>query len=111
MDVVYSYRRSPYKYTQFVHVSGVAFAQVMGGTQGFLFLTNRLMAPGRGGSRSGNRFKSGGTGKTDHMASVLREQLEEFCWDREKLEKFYEEMVRALPSAPVGAEEPPPLSI
>ncbi|EEB96602.1 hypothetical protein MPER_04237 [Moniliophthora perniciosa FA553] len=47
IDVVYSYRRSPFKYSQFVHRSGVAFAQVLGGSSGFLFLTNRLMGPER----------------------------------------------------------------
>ncbi|KAI0323325.1 hypothetical protein GY45DRAFT_1236384, partial [Cubamyces sp. BRFM 1775] len=45
INVVYSYRRSPFKYSQWVHRSGVAFIQVLGGSQGYLFLTNRLMAP------------------------------------------------------------------
>jgi len=50
VDVEYSYRRSPFKYSQFVHRSGVAFVQVLDGSRGFLFLTNRLTAPGRMGT-------------------------------------------------------------
>ncbi|OSX65686.1 hypothetical protein POSPLADRAFT_1120153, partial [Postia placenta MAD-698-R-SB12] len=50
IDVVYSYRRAPVKYSQWVHRSGVAFVQVLGASDGFLFLTNRLMAPGRIGT-------------------------------------------------------------
>ncbi|EMD31716.1 hypothetical protein CERSUDRAFT_27175, partial [Gelatoporia subvermispora B] len=50
IEVFYSYRRSPFKYSQWVHRSGVAFVQVVGGSQGFLFLTNRLMAPGKLGT-------------------------------------------------------------
>ncbi|KAI6036401.1 hypothetical protein BKA83DRAFT_4162318 [Pisolithus microcarpus] len=40
--------------SQFVHRSGVAFVQVLRGSQGFLFLTNRLM----GGGRMGTALKS-----------------------------------------------------
>ena len=50
VDVVYSYRRAPFKYSQYVHRSGVAFVQILGGKDGFLFLTNRLMGYGRLGT-------------------------------------------------------------
>ncbi|KAF9521450.1 hypothetical protein CPB83DRAFT_900720 [Crepidotus variabilis] len=126
MDVVYSYRRSPYKYSQFVHATGVAFVQVIGGTQGFLFLTNRLMAPARGlgggGNRSRNRYKGGLgglntlSGKVQDLAreaEKLREEMEEFCENPVKLERFYDGLVKCLPVLPAGpgSEEPPPLSI
>ncbi|TFK72729.1 hypothetical protein BDN72DRAFT_957080 [Pluteus cervinus] len=103
IDVVYSYRRSPFKYSQFVHRSGVAFVQVLGGTEGFLFLTNRLMGPGRLGT----------TTKRDHPAAAaadeIRVKLQQFCSDKAALEGFYDNE-QALLSPPV-AEEPPPLSI
>ncbi|KJA24718.1 hypothetical protein HYPSUDRAFT_1074277, partial [Hypholoma sublateritium FD-334 SS-4] len=35
VDFVYSYRRAPYKYSQFVHRKGVAFIQVVGGEYRF----------------------------------------------------------------------------
>ncbi|KAF9564257.1 hypothetical protein CPC08DRAFT_816078 [Agrocybe pediades] len=105
VDVVYSYRRSPYKYSQFVHRSGVAFIQVLGGHRGFLFLTNRLMAPGRLAS-SKNR---------DHLPGVaaedLRVRMADFCMDSKRLQAFYEEKIASLPPAPPMMEEPPPLLI
>ncbi|KAF8205494.1 hypothetical protein K438DRAFT_1963936 [Mycena galopus ATCC 62051] len=102
-DVVYSYRRSPFTYSQFVHRSGVAFVQVLGGEKGFLFLTNRLMGPGRMGT----------THKTNHRptsseADKIRDQLSQFCSDEKALRKFYEEELVVLAPAP---EEPPPLTM
>ncbi|KAG2363409.1 hypothetical protein BDR07DRAFT_1176888, partial [Suillus spraguei] len=46
----YSYRRAPFKYSQFVRRSGAAFVQVIGGSQGLLFPTRRLLGPSRMGS-------------------------------------------------------------
>ena len=105
VDVVYSYRRSPYRYSQFVHRSGVAFIQLLGGYKGFLFLTNRLMGPGRMGS----------TKSKDHQPAVaaeaIRQQMADFCMDKERLQKFYDETIARLPPAPSLVEEPPPLTI
>lgn len=101
VDVVYSYRRSPFKYSQWVHRSGVAFVQVLGGSQGFLFLTNRLMAPGR----IGTAFKSQ---RPASAAEVIRINLHRFCSNREALERFYEEEMAQLEHT---LEEPPPLRI
>ncbi|KAH7914031.1 hypothetical protein BJ138DRAFT_1123902 [Hygrophoropsis aurantiaca] len=101
VDVVYSYRRAPFKYSQFVHRSGVAFVQVLGGSQGFLFLTNRLIGPGR----MGTTLKS-----KDHRPSVAAEEirlkLQQLCLDEKALMQFYDEELAAL-----GPDEPPPLSI
>ncbi|THU87258.1 hypothetical protein K435DRAFT_821688 [Dendrothele bispora CBS 962.96] len=103
IDVIYSYRRSPFKYSQFVHRTGVAFVQVLGGRSGFLFLTNRLMGPGR----MGTALKS-----KDHRpaaeADKIRTELFEFCSKSDELNKFYDEELALLGHAP---EEPPPLSI
>lgn len=104
VDVVYSYRRSPYEYSQFVHRSGVAFIQVLGGAQGFLFLVNRLMGPGRMGSALKSKsFQSVTT------ADDIRVQMTEFCLNKEKLQQFYDKLMVELPPAPLVAEEPPPL--
>ncbi|KAJ7481036.1 hypothetical protein B0H11DRAFT_1230530 [Mycena galericulata] len=103
VDVIYSYRRSPFKYSQFVHRSGVAFAQVLGGEKGFLFLTNRLMGPGRMGTTLKNK---------DHRpaadADAIRVELSQFCSDEKALRKFYDDELALLGPAP---EEPPPLTI
>jgi len=101
VDVVYSYRRSPYEYSQFVHRSGVAFIQVLGGCQGFLFLTNRLMGSGRMLKGKGYRPAT--------AADDIRVEMAKFCLDKEKLQRFYDEQVAELSPAPLIAEEPPPL--
>ncbi|KAF8624112.1 hypothetical protein AX15_006023 [Amanita polypyramis BW_CC] len=102
IDVVYSYRRWRYDYSQFVHRSGVAFVQVLGGTQGFLFLTNRLMGPGRMGS---TKSKDNGPASA---AEELKLELLRFCSDPDALTGFYDEELTNLGHAP---EDPPPLTI
>ncbi|KAJ3889305.1 hypothetical protein GG344DRAFT_89506 [Lentinula edodes] len=103
VDVIYSYRRSPFKYSQFVHRTGVAFVQLLGGSQGFLFLTNRLMGPGRLGTTSKSK---------EHRPAVdaerIRVEMHEFCSNKDMLVKFYDEELSKLGHVP---EEPPPLII
>jgi len=106
VDVVYSYRRSSCKYSQFVHRSGVAFIQVLGGLDGFLFLTNRLMGPGRMGATM-----KGGGNKLALAAEDIRTNMHEFCTDPNGLRRFYDEQLVLLPPAPAQPEEPPELSI
>jgi DEP domain-containing protein 5 len=103
VDVVYSYRRSVVQYSQFVHRSGVAFVQVLGGEQGFVFLTNRLMGPGRMGSSMKSREQ-----RPSIAAEEIRVKLTRFCEDQMALRAFYDEEVAAL-KKPV--EEPPELNI
>ncbi|KAK0463544.1 uncharacterized protein EV420DRAFT_1728362 [Desarmillaria tabescens] len=106
VDVVYSYRRSPYKYSQFVHRSGVAFIQVLGGKDGFLFLTNRLMGPGRmGTAMRGKEMRPAAA------ADDIRVKLHNFCSDEEALDKFYDAEIALLKRGPDDPPEPPPLSI
>ncbi|KII88192.1 hypothetical protein PLICRDRAFT_41333 [Plicaturopsis crispa FD-325 SS-3] len=104
VDFVYSYRRSPYAHSQFVHRTGVAFVQVLGGSRGFLFLTNRLMGPGRMGAA----MNSKGGRPAAVAAEDIRVQLNAFCTDRKRLLDFYDEELAMLEHGP---EEPPPLSI
>lgn len=94
VDVFYSYRRSPFHYSQFVHRSGVAFIQVLDGAQGFLFLTNRLMGPGRMGAT----MKSKDTGPGS-KAEELRQRMAAFCMDPVALNAFYDEQVALIPPA------------
>lgn len=103
VDVVYSYRRSAFKYSQFVHRSGVAFVQVLDDSRGFLFLTNRLMAPGRMGTALKSKEQ-----RPAAIAEDIRYKLNEFCSDAKGLLSFYDEELALLGNAP---EDPPPLSI
>lgn len=103
IDVVYSYRRQPFKYSQWVHRSGVAFVQVLGGADGFLFLTNRLIAPGKIGAAL--KLQKPGT-----AAEELRQRLQEFFSDRDALRQFYDNELAQLDSV-THMDEPPPLKI
>nr|VWP02315.1 Atg26p [Ganoderma boninense] len=101
VEVEYSYRLAHFKYSQWVHRSGVAFVQVLGGSQGFLFLTNRLMAPGRIGTSLKYQRPAA-------AAEELRRKLHQFCSDKEALRRFYDEELAQLDHT---LEEPPPLRI
>jgi len=95
IDVYYSYRRTPFQYSQYVHKSGVAFVQLIGGSEGFRFLTNRLYAQSRRDAIS---------------AKQLREQMQEFCCDVDALKTFYDITMRDIGGID-ALPEPPPLSI
>ncbi|KDQ61245.1 hypothetical protein JAAARDRAFT_204979 [Jaapia argillacea MUCL 33604] len=105
IKVHYSYRRSPSQYTQFVHRSGVAFVQIQGKSQGFLFLTNRLMGPGRMGTALKGSLKEQ---RPSVLAEQIRIKLHEFCSDPIELTRFYDEELTQLMHLP---PEPPPLAI
>ena len=92
VDVFYSYRKSVFTKSQFVHRSGVAFVQVLGGSDGFLFLTNRLMGPGRMGQSLSNQARLPSV-----AAEELREKLTEFCSNKTKLAAFYDQQIETLP--------------
>lgn len=76
---------------------------MLGGAQGFLFLTNRLMGPGRMGTTLKNK---------DHRpaaaAEAIRVKMHQFCSDKEALTRFYDDELAALG---YHLEEPPQLSI
>ena len=109
VDVFYSYRRPSFTHSQFVHRTGVAFVQVRGGEEGFLFLTNRLMGPGRASQSLKNRGM-----RPAAAAEELRLHMNDFCQDKTKLGAFYDEILKSLPSIdeePSIDGEPPPLTI
>ncbi|CAE6439199.1 unnamed protein product, partial [Rhizoctonia solani] len=101
VEVFYSYRRDPFTYSQFVHKSGLAFCQVVGGTEGFRWLTNRLLAP--------TNHAMGAQGKPKHhtRADEIRRELTAFCADEAKLRDFYDDVVGKLPPLPPVAVIPP----
>ena len=103
VEIDYSYRRSHFKYSQWVHRSGVAFVQVVGGADGYLFLTNRLMAPGRIGTALKYQRPAA-------AAEEVRIQLHKFCSDKRALAQFFEEEIAQL-EFDYAPEEPPPLRI
>jgi hypothetical protein len=121
VDAIYSYRRAPYTYPQYVHRSGIAFVQVLGGIRGFLFLKNRLMGAGR--MREGLNWDVSGPGpasagqgsKSKRPAAIadeLMKRLHVFCSDRAALKKLFDEEIDQLAPPPsYVAQEPPELFI
>lgn len=117
VEPVYSYRRAPFTHPQFVHRSGVAFVQIIGGKKGFVFLINRLMGAGRvREGLSGTTSAVGGTGtkgsRLAAMAEDLRKQLHSFCSDATALSEFWDKEVSQLAPAPsLNKQEPPPFDL
>lgn len=103
VEVVYSYRRAPFRYSQWVHRSGVAFVQILGGSDGFLFLTNRLLAPGKFGPALKHQ-------RSGSAAEEVRTKLQQICQDVKGLAQFYSEELSQLANVP-DTEEPPLLNI
>jgi DEP domain-containing protein 5 len=103
VEAIYPYRRSAFKYSQWVHRSGVSFVQVLDHAQGFLFLTNRLMAPGRMGTSLKSKEQ-----RTGAPADEILTRMNKFCSDPQALNAFYDEEVSLLAQVP---EDPPPLKI
>ena len=114
---MYSYRRAPFTHPQFVHRSGVAFVQIIGGEKGFVFLINRLVGAGRvREGLSGTTSAVGGTGpkgsRLAAMAEDLRKQLHAFCSDATALSEFYDKEVSMLTPVPgSNIQEPPPFDL
>ncbi|KAE8229854.1 hypothetical protein CF326_g5162 [Tilletia indica] len=114
IEIVYESRPPKFDYSQFVHRSGIAFVQVMGGEEGFLWLNNRLFtshlpansragqgqrAASRGGSDLHQQLTptaQGVTAQAQADADTLRYELADFCADKELLQAFYDVVKRNL---------------
>ncbi|KAG5459132.1 MAG: hypothetical protein BJ554DRAFT_504, partial [Olpidium bornovanus] len=88
---VYSYRRVPFRWSQFVHRSGVAFVQVVPG-EGFLWTNNRLLTSHAGNPGQGKAASANATASPDE----LRVKLQRFCADPEELARFWDEVTARL---------------
>ncbi|KAI8806164.1 hypothetical protein BJ742DRAFT_855389 [Cladochytrium replicatum] len=132
--VTYSYEKPRYKYTQYVHRSGIAFIQIREPGMGFYWTVNRLLvtsssASGNlGGSAMnisepppslrGSVAGSPAAGfaavnghnlmpKTPHMnvrPETLLDQFTKFCSDIKALEEFYSKSLNRLFSIKKSAE-------
>ena len=89
MDFYYSSRPNNFDYTQFVHRSGVAFVQMIGGPSGFLWLDNRLFNPRAHfirGLSGGIKSKRAPPPDADHVRCTFQHM----CQDRDALASFYD---------------------
>ncbi|KAK0563054.1 vacuolar membrane-associated protein iml1 [Tilletia horrida] len=111
IEIVYESRPPRFDYSQFVHRSGIAFVQVVGGEAGFLWLNNRLFTSHLPASSRVQNQRAASRGGADLLAQtptanvtaqaqadaeLLRQDLTEFCADREELLFFYEEVRQKL---------------
>ncbi|WWC68656.1 uncharacterized protein I206_102587 [Kwoniella pini CBS 10737] len=117
IEVEYSYRKTKFDYSQFVHKSGLALIQCLTNSKGFLWSDNRLIISSNNSSISsrrtvpnnGNNNNNGnldygngngnGNGFLNKLEEVksLRKELEEFVGNSNKLIEFYQEMIPPLP--------------
>ncbi|KAJ9478307.1 Vacuolar membrane-associated protein IML1 [Pseudozyma hubeiensis] len=100
VEITYSSRPNTFEYSQFVHRSGVAFVQVLGGLDGFLWLNNRLFNSHSHNPRQQNARQQqaveGATAAAAADADKLRLELTTFCADRDELERFYRKVLAQL---------------
>lgn len=119
VEVGYSSRPNEFEFSQFVHRTGVAFVQVLGGLDGFLWLNNRLFnshahgagggvgggrgerqhgPPTRGGERNQSQTQAPSSGNEGNHpdADAVRLELTRFCSNRDELERFYRKVLAQL---------------
>lgn len=100
VEVRYSWGVPSFKYTQYIHRSGMSLCQIT--PTGFLWLTNRLYVSRAAGMPPMTNLPSPVRINSSIIASepdVLRTQFREWCQDPEKLQTFYEQ-TQIGPSAP-----------
>ncbi|EJU01540.1 hypothetical protein DACRYDRAFT_80132 [Dacryopinax primogenitus] len=111
VTVKYSYRHSPYTYPQYIHSSGLAFVQVVGGTDGFQWLANGLAIASAVTRRLKQKQWDAPYAFRDEspqparVAEGIRLQLQEFCADADKLKMFWDKVVDGLPPVKEEHEE------
>ena len=97
VDFWYSYRRASFKHSQFIHSTGLAFAQVMGEEAGFQWITNRLLATSSSAHSWKNTTHSQGDKTPHERANMLRLELLTFCSNAQALRIFYDDVISKLP--------------
>lgn len=93
LDVHYSSRPTNFDYTQFVHRSGVAFVQVVGGRDGYLWLNNRLFNAMWHSQHKGHGQKYA---TPPPNAEQVRHSFQRLCSDKEALGHFYDRVWQLL---------------
>lgn len=141
VDVEVDYQSRPTKFerSQFVHRSGLAFAQILGDSEGFLWLDNRLYNSSQlaasasfgpvalglhsqhtrntssGGTSASARSRSAsGSGALPRLtAEGIRGEFEAFCSDPVALHTFYRRILVRLYAGevPVGTDVPPSVPV
>jgi len=105
LEVQYSYRKAAvFEHSQFVHRSGLALVQCVGGTQGFLWSDNRLFFSASSRFR-GESYQAASSLSKQQQADQLREELEAFCADSDALASFYATVLPPIQTDDVEVDE------
>lgn len=89
-DVTFSWGRPSYRYTQYIHRSGMSLCQIT--PTGFLWLTNRLYVSRAAGTAPMVNLPSPvriGSSINASEPDLLRNEFREWCNNAEKLGEFY----------------------
>jgi len=93
VDIDYSYYKTRYKYSQYIHRSGTVFIQICEPGNGYLWVVNRLFAT-----------RATGLKQAAPNPDELLRKFQEFCSDAKKLEQFWKETERAIPYVNVNED-------
>ncbi len=101
-DVVveYSYRKAVFDHSQFVHKSGLALVQCIGGEDGFLWSHNRLFFSSQ--NRMTQTSSSESFRAAHNEAERMCDELDAFCQNPAELAAFYESIMPPLPEDLAG---------
>ncbi|CAG8563664.1 5287_t:CDS:2 [Paraglomus occultum] len=86
VKIKYSYHKTPYKYSQYIHRSGTVFIQICEPGNGYLWVVNRLYAT-----------RATGLKQATPNPDELLKDFQKFCSDAEKLEQFWKETEENIP--------------
>lgn len=88
--MTYTYRRFPIEHSQYIHSTGLAIVQVLGGPDGFLWADNRSLVV-----RAPKRSEPAAS------AGELRQHFAGFCANPDALQKAWDE-IRVTLTGPDG---------
>ncbi|GBB87252.1 hypothetical protein RclHR1_01370011 [Rhizophagus clarus] len=86
VDIIYSYHKTPYKYSQYIHRSGVAFIQICDPGEGFLWVNNRIYTT--------HNISNKNTSSPN--PDLLLKEFQNFCNDKVALKKFWDDVVNSI---------------
>ncbi|ORX94228.1 hypothetical protein K493DRAFT_337883 [Basidiobolus meristosporus CBS 931.73] len=88
IEITHSYYKTPVRYSQYIHRSGVALIQICEPGEGFLWVNNRLFTSH---NNSGNQNKNYSNQLPN--PDILRIEFQKFCHDPKRLSDFWEDTV------------------
>lgn len=92
VEIKYSYFKTPYKYSQYIHRSGVAFTQICDPGEGYLWVNNRLYTTHHTAKNLTNNLTN-----PQVNPDCLLKEFQSFCENEVELQKFWEDVKNRIP--------------